>query len=103
MQASVNEFHRGAGCHHCNNTGYQGRIGVYELLEVDDELGAVLARGDSAEFHAQARKVKGYVPLDRVAYAYARSHVTTLEEVLRISADVVLAAEPEVEPAALAS
>ena len=36
-------FHAGRGCHHCNNTGYRGRLGVYELLEIDGALAAALA------------------------------------------------------------
>lgn len=86
--AVAHEFHRGQGCHHCNNTGYLGRIGVYELLEIDDALAQILAREDSAAFQAEAPKTKGFIGLDRVALAYARQHVTTLEEVMRISADV---------------
>ena len=35
------------------------------------------------------------MPLDRVAFAYARKHVTTLEEVLRVSADIIATSEPD--------
>ena len=88
-------FARGRGCAQCNNTGYQGRIGVYELLEIDDQLGQCLAREDNAAFHHNARSAKGFTPLDRVALIYARHQITTLEEVLRISADVAITAEAE--------
>lgn len=93
--ALEHEYRRGEGCHHCNNTGYQGRIGVYELLEMDNGLVDALARDDAALFGERARAQESYMPLDRVALVYARKHVTTLEEVLRISADVTLAPEPE--------
>jgi MSHA biogenesis protein MshE len=89
------EFRAGSGCHHCNNTGYQGRIGVYELLELDDPLIEALAREDNAAFNERARAKKDFVSLDRVALAYAHKHITTLEEVVRISADVATIPEPE--------
>ncbi|MCB1749180.1 MAG: type II/IV secretion system protein [Gammaproteobacteria bacterium] len=89
------EYHHGVGCRHCNNTGYHGRIGVYELLEIDGPLADALAREDTAAFEAAARQAKGFMPLDRVAYAYARHHITTLEEVVRISADIATLSEPE--------
>ena len=81
-------YKKGAGCHHCNNTGFLGRIGVYELLEIDDSLSLALAREDSAGFQEQAPKTKGFIRLDQVALAYARQHVTAIEEVMRVSAEV---------------
>ena len=81
-------YKKGAGCHHCNNTGFLGRIGVYELLEIDDSLSLALAREDSAGFQVQAPKTKGFIRLDQVALAYARQHVTAIEEVMRVSAEV---------------
>ena len=92
------EFKQGAGCPHCNNTGYQGRIGVYELLEIDERLSPALARQDSAAFQELARQTEGFVTLDRVALAYARRHVTTIEEVMRISADIAAVADPDAAP-----
>ncbi|MGR8918526.1 MAG: GspE/PulE family protein [Gammaproteobacteria bacterium] len=89
------EYRGGSGCHQCNNTGYQGRIGVYELLEIDDSLAYALAEEDNAGFAVRAREAEHFVPLDRVAFAYARQHVTTLEEVLRVSADIITVSEPE--------
>ncbi len=94
-RADAIEFRAGSGCHHCNNTGYQGRIGVYELLELDDSLSEALAREDNAAFTERARAKKDFMTLDRVALAYAGKHITTLEEVVRISADVATIPEPE--------
>ncbi len=88
-------FWHGAGCAYCNNTGYRGRIGVYEMLEIDQELALVLGRGDSAAFSEQARRVHGYRPLEQVALVDALKGITTLQEVMRISAEGL--DEPEVE------
>jgi MSHA biogenesis protein MshE len=87
------EYHHGRGCHHCNNTGYSGRIGVYELLEIDERMAHALARGDSAEFGLLAKHAAGYRTLDQVALDYAQSGVTTIEEVMRISASTEAAPE----------
>ena len=81
-------FKNGAGCAHCNYTGYQGRIGVYELLEFDHRLTDALVVGDSLAFARLAKSAKGFTPLNMVALQYAIEGVTTMEEVLRISADI---------------
>lgn len=81
-------FCKGTGCPHCNYTGYQGRIGVYEYLEFDQALGEALASDDSAAFNTAVRKSSGFRSLSDVALQYAAEGITTLDEVLEISADV---------------
>ncbi|PID43803.1 MAG: MSHA biogenesis protein MshE [Proteobacteria bacterium] len=83
---SDNNFRKGTGCYQCSNTGYRGRMGVYELLEMNDEMLNALRKNDNAEFFAAARRNKGYVPLELSALNYARQGVTTLDEVFRLSA-----------------
>ena len=79
------KFTRGAGCNHCLQTGYRGRLGVYELLEMDAQLTGAMQREDLDEFNQAATNKKGYVPLGRRALGYAITGLTTLEEVIRIS------------------
>ena len=81
-------YKKGPGCAHCNYTGYQGRIGVYELLEFDHKLTETLVMGDGSAFAKMAKNAKGYKPLNMVALQYAIEGITTMEEVLRISADI---------------
>ncbi|MEX2524893.1 MAG: GspE/PulE family protein [Gammaproteobacteria bacterium] len=81
-------FKRGIGCAHCNYTGYHDRIGVYELLEFDDELTQCLSEGDSSAFARMAKNARGYQTLNMMALQYAIEGITTMEEVLRISADL---------------
>ena len=88
-------FRKGVGCPHCNYTGYHGRIGVYEYLEFNQTLSEALASGDSTVFNHAARKAEGFRTLSNVALQYAAEGITTLEEVLRISADVEALADPE--------
>ncbi|RMF19778.1 MAG: MSHA biogenesis protein MshE [Gammaproteobacteria bacterium] len=81
-------FYKGKGCYQCGNTGYQGRIGVYELLEMNEALLDALRRNDPAAFNRAAREAPGYEPLARVAYRYAKEGITTVDEVFRISASL---------------
>ena len=79
------EFKRGTGCTHCNGTGYRGRIGVYELLEIDHALAIALGQGDHGEFARLARAKAGIEPLTQAALEQAMAGATTLDEVMRIS------------------
>ncbi len=95
------KFMRGVGCHHCNNTGYSGRIGVYELLELTEQTSMILSRGDSASFAVHAKRTAGYRPLEQMALDYALAGITTIDEVIRVSADTE-ALEPAAAPVAAA-
>jgi MSHA biogenesis protein MshE len=81
-------FCHGSGCHHCNNTGYSGRLGVYELLELDDPMLDALRHGDAAEFAKAAYYNKHFIPLSECALQYASEGVTSLQEVFRISSSL---------------
>jgi MSHA biogenesis protein MshE len=81
----LDKIMRGRGCNHCLLTGYRGRIGVYELLEMDAELIAAIRREDLDEFSKVADKKQSYVPLGRRALEYAIAGVTSLDEVMRLS------------------
>ncbi len=79
------QFHRGRGCSYCNHTGYQGRIGIYELLEIDDALAAPLHHGDQIAFGIAAKKQVGYQSLRRSAIDLAARGLTTMEQVVRVT------------------
>ncbi len=81
-------FKKGVGCARCSYTGYSGRIGVYELLEMDKSLANILAHGDSAQFMKAARNSRNFRPLNMVALQYAVEGITSMDEVIRISADI---------------
>ena len=91
-------FHKGAGCPHCNNTGYSGRIGVFELLELNNELADDLRRNDTAAFARHAREHSGFRPFSRHALDVARQGITSLEEVMRITSSVEELPLPDVNP-----
>ncbi len=93
-------FKKGEGCPHCGYSGYHGRIGVYELLYMDLQLSETLAHGDSAAFARAARNRPDYTPLNMVALQYAADGITTMSEVLRISADVDAIVDEQIADAA---
>jgi MSHA biogenesis protein MshE len=76
------------GCHRCNNTGYRGRIGVFELLVMDDKMAEALRVGDTSAFVKAAKADKDYKPLVVNALEYAAEGITSLGEVFRVSEHV---------------
>ncbi len=82
--ALTGEYRAGSGCNHCNQTGYSGRIGIYELLEIDAALADALRTGEAPVFAAAVRACAGYRPLAHAALDQARRGLTGLGEVLRV-------------------
>jgi MSHA biogenesis protein MshE len=78
-------FHSGTGCTYCNMTGYNGRIGIYELLEMDAPLADAIRRNDLPQFAALAKAQEGFIPLVQRALGYAAAQVTSIEEVMRVT------------------
>jgi MSHA biogenesis protein MshE len=93
-------YRAGTGCSHCNGTGYRGRIGVYELLEVGGELSEALARGDIDRFAMLARGARGYRSMEQLALVCAVRGVTTVAEAMRVGASPDASPEPIATPAA---
>jgi MSHA biogenesis protein MshE len=79
------EFKRGRGCAHCNGTGYRGRVGVYEMLEMSPPLVAAVAKDDVPGFVRIAREELAGHTFVQHAAALAVAGRTTLNEVMRIS------------------
>ena len=74
---------KGRGCDRCNGTGYKGRIGLYEVMEVGDDLRElVLSGGSSYELRERAKEL-GMMTLRDSGLQKIRDGVTTIEEVLR--------------------
>jgi MSHA biogenesis protein MshE len=80
------EFRHGQGCTYCNMTGYRGRVGIYELLEIDGPLADAIRRTDLTQFATLARNQAGFVSLTHRALASAAAHMTSIDEVMRVTA-----------------
>jgi type IV pilus assembly protein PilB len=76
-------FFRGAGCDTCNNTGYKGRVGLFELMVMDDELRDMIMSNSNADELRSAAETKGMVTLRQTGIAYAFDGTTSAEEVAR--------------------
>ncbi len=77
------KFYKGAGCDHCNNTGYKGRIALFELMIMNDKLrDMVIGNASTDELREEARR-NGMVPLREFGISVAADGVTTLDEVIR--------------------
>ena len=77
-------FKRGKGCQSCNSSGYKGRIGVFELLEMTENMMNALKVNDTVTFSEVAQQSQGFIPLAKVALMYAKMGVTTVDEVLKL-------------------
>ncbi|WP_158965630.1 GspE/PulE family protein [Paraglaciecola sp. L3A3] len=77
-------FKKGRGCQNCNQTGYKGRVGVFELLEMTESMMNALKMNDTVAFTQNAEKSTGFVPLAKVALMYAKMGITTVDEVLKL-------------------
>jgi type IV pilus assembly protein PilB len=77
------KFYRGKGCEACNNTGYKGRVGLFELMIMNDDLREmVLANASTDDLRRKARGF-GMVTLRDAGLAAAFAGTTTMEEVIR--------------------
>ncbi len=82
-------FYRGAGCEECRGTGYRGRIGIFELLPIDNELREmVLQKRSSAKLKAAAQRTM--ITMHQDALQKAVDGITSLEEILRVSSGDLL-------------
>ncbi|MBW8876661.1 MAG: type IV-A pilus assembly ATPase PilB [Acidobacteria bacterium] len=74
---------KGRGCERCSNTGYKGRVGLYEVLEVEDEMREMILSGASAFELRQKAVQNGMMTLRGSGLQKIRDGMTTLDEVVR--------------------
>ncbi|MFQ5469365.1 MAG: GspE/PulE family protein [Gammaproteobacteria bacterium] len=84
-QADHAHMKKGAGCNRCRKTGYSGRVGVYELLELNEQLAEALSQNDTHEFERRAKALPNFTTFTEFTLNYALKGITTLDEVFRIS------------------
>jgi type IV pilus assembly protein PilB len=82
-QVRGHRFYRGAGCEVCNNTGYKGRVGLFELMIMSNDMrDMIMANAQADELRELARK-QGMVPLRTAGIKCCFDGVTTPDEVVR--------------------
>jgi general secretion pathway protein E len=78
-------FYRGEGCQACKNSGYQGRIGLFELMEMNETIrGQIVGKASSSVIKASALQ-SGFKSLRQEGLIKAASGLTSVEEVLRVT------------------
>ena len=77
------KLHKGKGCDKCNGTGYKGRQGIYEILEVNSALAAAIIEGKRAPEMLEIAKENGFKTMDQVARDHIKNGVITYEEFVR--------------------
>jgi type IV pilus assembly protein PilB len=82
-EAKTIKIQKGKGCTVCNNTGYKGRCGLYEVMEVDDEIRELVLVGASAVELKKKAIERGMITLRRSGLIKVAAGITTLEEVAR--------------------
>ncbi|MCB1028701.1 MAG: Flp pilus assembly complex ATPase component TadA, partial [Microthrixaceae bacterium] len=83
LKTGIGEWMHGPGCTQCNHTGYLGRIGVYELLRINDEIrNLVTERATHAALHEAAAR-DGMRTMQAEGFALVNAGITTFDEVQR--------------------
>jgi type IV pilus assembly protein PilB len=77
------KFYRGAGCETCNNTGYKGRVGLFELMIMNDDLRDMVVRNASTDELREAARRFGMVTLRDAGMDAVYAGTTTVEEIVR--------------------
>jgi type IV pilus assembly protein PilB len=78
-------FSKGKGCSYCHNSGYKGRIGVYEILEVTPQVSELILQKASKEQLETKAKEQGMITILEDGFIKVQQGVTTIEEILRVT------------------
>jgi general secretion pathway protein E len=76
---------RPRGCPQCHMTGYRGRTGIFQMLEMDDEVRELIKTKASAGAYRELLRIRSIPSLRRVGFARVMAGVTTIDEVARVS------------------
>jgi general secretion pathway protein E len=76
---------RGRGCQHCFHTGYIGRVGIFEMMEMSDELRRLVMRNEDASVLTEAARRNGMTTLREDGWQKVAAGITTADEVLRVT------------------
>ena len=79
------ESFRGAGCENCFNTGYRGRVGIFEMMQLNDELRRMIMKNEDASILTEAALRNGMNTLRQDGWGKIAAGVTTVDEVMRVT------------------
>ncbi len=84
-EAAKIDFKLGRGCVHCNNTGFSGRTGIFELLTVNPEIRRIIYEGGNQDLVREAALRAGMRTLHDAAIAKMKRGITTIREVIKMT------------------
>ncbi|MEO6064832.1 MAG: GspE/PulE family protein, partial [Lysobacterales bacterium] len=76
---------RGAGCEHCFNTGYRGRVGIFEMMQLNDEIRRLIMKNEDASILTDAARRNGMNTLREDGWGKIAAGATTVDEVMRVT------------------
>ena len=79
------KIYRGKGCDRCRKTGYAGRLGIYELLVMDDHLRDMVTRNPDVNLLRKLCRERGLVSLREDGFQKVKAGMTTVDEILRVT------------------
>ena len=78
-------FYRGKGCKQCSNSGYKGRLGIYEVLEITETMSElILKKASPADLKKQA-ETQNMLTIIEDGFIKAKNGITTIEEIMRVT------------------
>ncbi|MGB3341875.1 MAG: type IV-A pilus assembly ATPase PilB [bacterium] len=80
---SDDTVYKGKGCSHCQQTGYKGRVGLYEVMPISSEMRQMILKGTSADRIAAQADKEGMITLRMDGIEKIRQGITTIEELMR--------------------
>jgi len=78
-------FYRGKGCKDCNNNGYKGRIGIYEVLEISEKISGLILKKTTSDELTKAALEQGMMTMLVDGFLKAKNGITTIEEIMRVT------------------
>src|SRR5262249_26256323 len=78
-------YHSGQGCDECGGSGFQGRIGIHEVLEVEETVQKMIVSHATSEDLQLAAIRNGMITMQQDGFLKAARGVTTVEEILRVT------------------
>ncbi len=91
MGYEIETFYKGVGCRRCRNTGYSGRIGIHELLVLDDEIRDAVTASPSLTVIRDLAAKRGMVTLRHDGFRKVKEGITTVEEILHAAGEAGVA------------
>ena len=79
------KLYKGIGCKECGNSGYKGRVGIFEVLEVDDQIRSLINQKASAEEIKKTATSAGMIPMLKDGLNKVQAGITTMEEIVRVT------------------